>query len=36
MYHHIIHIGEKQHILLYFQKLALGGALENTCGKTGA
>ena len=34
IHHLIVHIGEKQHILLHFEKLSLGDALENTCGKS--
>ena len=30
MYHHIVPIDMKQHILLHFQELKLGGALENS------
>ena len=29
MYHHILHIGEKQHILLYFKKMLFEDALER-------
>ena len=33
IYSHIVHIGERKHILLHFQKLSLRDAVENTCGK---